>query len=126
DIALSMVVLLSAVYVVAPVEFSVFPSMLLLLTIFRLALNVASTRRILMHGSEGTAAAGHVIQAFGQFVVGGNIVVGLVVFLVLLAVQFRVIHHGATRISEATARLHLHPTRGKRPENASGLDYRLH
>src|SRR5207247_304188 len=113
DSALSMVALLSAVYVAAPVEFSVFPSMLLLLTIFRLALNVASTRRILMHGSEGTAAAGHVIQAFGQFVVGGNLVVGLVVFLVLLAIQFIVINHGATRISEVTARFTLDAMPGK-------------
>ena len=113
DIAISLVVLLSAVYILAPVEFSVFPSMLLLLTIFRLALNVASTRRILMHGAEGTAAAGNVIQAFGQFVVGGNVVVGLVVFLVLLAIQFIVINHGATRISEVTARFTLDAMPGK-------------
>ena len=83
-LALSMVVLLTAVYVKSPVHFSVFPSTLLLLTVFRLGLNIASTRRILLHGPEGTSAAGHVIQAFGQFVVGGNLVVGLVVFQGLL------------------------------------------
>ncbi len=113
DIALSLVVLLSAVYVPAPVDFSAFPSMLLLLTIYRLALNVASTRLILLRGAEGTGAAGHVIQAFGQFVVGGNVVVGLVVFLVLLAIQFVVINHGATRISEVTARFTLDAMPGK-------------
>ena len=113
DIAVSLVVLLAAVYVAKPVDFSVFPALLLLLTIFRLALNVASTRRILLHGSEGTDAAGHVIQAFGQFVVGGSVVVGLVVFLVLLAIQFVVINHGTTRISEVTARFTLDAMPGK-------------
>ncbi len=113
DIALSMVVLLTTVYVKAPVEFSAFPSLLLLLTVFRLGVNIASTRRILLHGSEGTSAAGHVIEAFGQFVVGGNLVVGLVVFLVLLAVQFIVINHGATRISEVAARFTLDAMPGK-------------
>ncbi len=113
DIALSMVVLLTTVYVKSPVHFSVFPSTLLLLTVFRLGLNIASTRRILLHGPEGTSAAGHVIQAFGQFVVGGNLVVGLVVFLVILAVQFVVINHGATRISEVAARFTLDAMPGK-------------
>jgi flagellar biosynthesis protein FlhA len=113
DVALSMVVLLTSVYVKSPVNFSVFPSVLLLLTVFRLGLNIASTRRILLHGSEGTVAAGHVIQAFGQFVVGGNLVVGLVVFLVILAVQFVVINHGATRISEVAARFTLDAMPGK-------------
>ena len=113
DIALSLVVLLTSVHVKSPVQFSVFPSMLLMLTVFRLGLNIASTRRILLHGFEGPHAAGNVIQAFGQFVVGGNIVVGLVIFLVLLAVQFVVINHGATRISEVAARFTLDAMPGK-------------
>ena len=96
-----------------PVEFSVFPSLLLLLTLMRLALNVAATRLILMHGHEGVEAAGHVIMAFGQFVVGGNFVVGIVVFLVLIAIQFIVINHGAVRISEVTARFTLDAMPGR-------------
>src|SRR5215510_9330600 len=107
DIGLSVVVLLTVVYVKRPVEFSVFPSLLLLLTMIRLSLNVASTRLILLHGSEGVEAAGHVIMAFGQFVVGGNYIVGIVVFIVLIAIQFIVINHGAVRISEVTARFTL-------------------
>jgi len=113
DVALSLIVLLTAVHVKSPVHFSVFPSVLLLLTVFRLGLNIASTRRILLHGSEGTLAAGHVIEAFGRFVVGGNMVVGLVLFLVILAVQFIVINHGATRISEVAARFTLDAMPGK-------------
>src|SRR5262245_25942840 len=80
DTGLAVVLLLTAIYVKQPVEFSVFPSLLLLLTLIRLSLNVASTRLILMHGSEGIDSAGHVIMSFGQFVVGGNFVVGIVVF----------------------------------------------
>src|SRR5262245_37785977 len=87
DIGLSVVLLLTVVYVKQPVEFSVFPPLLLLLTLMRLSLNVASTRLILMHGQDGVDAAGHVIMSFGQFVVGGNFVVGTVVFLVLVAIQ---------------------------------------
>ncbi len=113
DIALSVVLLLTVVYVKQPVEFSVFPSLLLLLTLMRLALNVAATRLILMHGHEGVEAAGHVIMAFGQFVVGGNFVVGVVVFLVLIAIQFIVINHGAVRISEVTARFTLDAMPGR-------------
>src|SRR5438094_889301 len=104
DIGLAVVLLLTVVYVRQPVEFSVFPSLLLVLTLIRLSLNVASTRLVLMHGQEGVDAAGHVIMSFGQFVVGGNFVVGTVVFLVLIAIQFIVINHGAVRISEVTAR----------------------
>src|SRR5215510_8132305 len=107
DIGLSVVLLLTVIYVRQPVEFSVFPSLLLLLTLLRLSLNVASTRLILMHGAEGVDAAGHVIMSFGQFVVGGNFVVGTVVFLVLIAIQFIVINHGAVKISEVTARFTL-------------------
>ena len=113
DVALSIIVLLSAVSVTTAKTFSGFPSALLLLTVFRLGLNIATTRRILLHGPEGPDAAGTVIQAFGQFVVGGNFVVGLVIFLVLLAVQFLVINHGATRISEVTARFTLDAMPGK-------------
>ena len=113
DIGLSVVLLLTVIYVRQPVEFSVFPSLLLLLTLVRLSLNVASTRLILMHGQEGVDAAGHVIMAFGQFVVGGNFVVGVVVFLVLIAIQFIVINHGAVRISEVTARFTLDAMPGR-------------
>src|SRR6266511_1910148 len=113
DIGLSVVLLLTVIYVKQPVEFSVFPSLLLLLTLIRLSLNVASTRLILMHGAEGVEAAGHVIMSFGQFVVGGNFVVGVVVFLVLIAIQFIVINHGAVRTSEVTARFTLDAMPGR-------------
>ncbi|MFI5179353.1 MAG: FHIPEP family type III secretion protein, partial [Vicinamibacterales bacterium] len=113
DIGLSVVLLLTVIYVRQPVEFSVFPSLLLLLTLVRLSLNVASTRLILMHGQEGVESAGHVIMSFGQFVVGGNFVVGVVVFLVLIAIQFLVINHGAVRISEVTARFTLDAMPGR-------------
>src|SRR6195256_1507878 len=113
DIGLSVVLVLTVVYVKNPVEFSVFPSLLLLLTLLRLSLNVASTRLILMHGAEGVEAAGNVIMSFGQFVVGGNFVVGVVVFMVLIAIQFLVINHGAVRISEVTARFTLDAMPGR-------------
>jgi flagellar biosynthesis protein FlhA len=113
DIGLAVVLLLTAIYVRTPVEFSVFPSLLLLLTLIRLSLNVASTRLVLMHGQDGVEAAGDVIMAFGQFVVGGNFVVGVVVFLVLIAIQFIVINHGAVRISEVTARFTLDAMPGR-------------
>jgi flagellar biosynthesis protein FlhA len=113
DIGLSVVLLLTSLYVRQPVDFSVFPSLLLVLTLLRLSLNVASTRLILLHGQEGVDAAGHVIMSFGQFVVGGNFVVGVVVFLVLIAIQYVVINHGAVRISEVTARFTLDAMPGK-------------
>ncbi|MBP7146484.1 MAG: flagellar biosynthesis protein FlhA [Acidobacteria bacterium] len=113
DLAASLVVLMTAMYVPGPTKFSSFPSLLLLLTLFRLALNIACTRSILLHGEEGTRAAGVVIEAFGQFVVGGSFVVGIVVFLVLLVVQFVVIAHGSTRISEVIARFTLDAMPGK-------------
>jgi flagellar biosynthesis protein FlhA len=113
DIGLSVVLLLTVLYVRQPVDFSVFPSLLLLLTLVRLSLNVASTRLILMHGAEGVGAAGNVIMSFGQFVVGGNFVVGVVVFLVLIVIQFIVINHGAVRISEVTARFTLDAMPGR-------------
>src|SRR6266568_3783932 len=83
SIAASVMVFLTAIQIQKAVDMSVFPTLLLLLTLFRLALNIASSRRILLHGNEGTAAAGNVIEAFGQFVVGGNYVVGFVIFLAL-------------------------------------------
>src|SRR6188768_1006347 len=113
DIGLAVVLLLTAIYVRQPVEFSVFPSLLLLLTLIRLSLNVASTRLVLLNGGDGVEAAGNVIMAFGQFVVGGNFVVGIVVFLVLIAIQYIVINHGAVRISEVTARFTLDAMPGR-------------
>src|SRR5438128_1292837 len=113
NISLSVVILLAAVYLLRPIEFSSFPSILLMSTLFRLALNIASTRLILLHGSTGMAAAGDVIRAFGQFVVGGNYAVGVVIFLVLIVIQYVVINHGAVRISEVTARFTLDAMPGK-------------
>jgi len=113
SIAVSVLVLLSAVQILRPTQFSVFPSLLLLLTLFRLSLNLASSRRILLHGNEGAAAAGRVIEAFGQFVVGGNYVVGFVLFLALIAIQYIVVSHGAVRTAEVTARFTLDALPGK-------------
>lgn len=113
SITASVMVFLSAVQLRRAVEFSVFPTLLLLLTLFRLSLNLASSRRILLHGNEGTQAAGQVIQAFGQFVVGGNYVVGFVLFLALIAIQFLVVSHGAVRTAEVTARFTLDALPGK-------------
>jgi flagellar biosynthesis protein FlhA len=113
SITCSVLVLLSAIYILRPVQFSVFPSMLLLLTLFRLSLNMASSRRILLHGNEGAAAAGGVIEAFGQFVVGGNYVVGFVIFLALVAIQYLVVAHGSVRTAEVSARFTLDALPGK-------------
>jgi flagellar biosynthesis protein FlhA len=113
NITLSIIIMLVSMYILQPVHFSVFPSLLLIITLFRLALNIASTRLILLHGSEGEDAAGEVIRSFGQFVVGGNYFVGLIVFLVLMAIQYIVINHGAIRISEVTARFTLDAMPGK-------------
>lgn len=113
SITTSVLVLLVSMYIQRPVQFSVFPSLLLLLTLFRLSLNLASSRRILLDGSQGPGAAGKVIEAFGQFVVGGNYVVGFVIFLALIAIQFLVINHGAVRIAEVTARFTLDALPGK-------------
>ena len=113
SIAISIIILLMSMYVLKPLQFSVFPSVLLMVTLLRLSLNVASTRLILLHGSEGTSAAGHVIQAFGTFVVGGNYVVGLIVFLVLVLINFVVITKGATRVAEVSARFTLDAMPGK-------------
>lgn len=113
DIAMSVVVLMVTMYILKPVDFSVFPTTLLLLTLFRLALNVSSARLILLNGNSGTAAAGNVIEAFGNFVVGGNYVIGCVIFLILIAIQYVVINHGAVRISEVSARFTLDALPGK-------------
>jgi flagellar biosynthesis protein FlhA len=113
DIMMSVIVMMVAMYIGRPVEFSVFPTVLLLLTLFRLALNVSSARLILLNGNTGTSAAGHVIEAFGSFVVGGNYIIGAVIFSVLIAIQYVVINHGSVRISEVTARFTLDAMPGK-------------
>src|ERR1700742_3886629 len=122
NITLSVIVLLVALYISKPVDFSVFPTTLLLMTLFRLALNISSARLILLNGNTGTAAAGEVIQAFGAFVVGGNYVIGVVIFLVLIAIQYVVINHGAVRISEVTARFTLDAMPGKQMSIDSDLN----
>jgi flagellar biosynthesis protein FlhA len=113
NITFAVVILLVGMYVLRPLEFSAFPSILLLSTLFRLSLNVASTRLILLHGNEGVQAAGNVIKAFGSFVVGGNYVVGLIVFIILVVVNFVVITKGAGRIAEVAARFTLDAMPGK-------------
>ena len=113
SITVAVIVLLSVLYMFSPVEFSVFPSLLLITTLFRLGLNVSSTRLILIHGSEGTGSAGKVIETFGQFVVGGNYVVGVVIFLVLVIINLTVIVKGSGRIAEVAARFTLDGLPGK-------------
>jgi flagellar biosynthesis protein FlhA len=122
DILLSVTVLMVSLYLVRPVEFTSFPTTLLLLTVFRLALNISSSRLILLNGNTGTSAAGEVIGAFGSFVVGGNYVIGAVIFLVLIAIQYVVINHGAVRISEVTARFTLDALPGKQMSIDSDLN----
>ena len=122
NLTMSVIVLLVSMYITRPVEFSVFPTMLLLMTLFRLALNISSSRSILLNGNTGTAAAGQVIEAFGSFVVGGNYVIGVVIFLVLIAIQYVVINHGAVRISEVTARFTLDAMPGKQMSIDSDLN----
>ena len=122
DILLSVTVLMVSLYIVKPVEFTAFPTTLLLLTLFRLALNISSSRLILLNGNTGTAAAGEVIGAFGSFVVGGNYIIGAVIFLVLVAIQYVVINHGAVRISEVTARFTLDALPGKQMSIDSDLN----
>ena len=113
NIALSIVVLLVCVYALRPLDFAVFPTILLVATLMRLALNVASTRVVMLHGQEGHAAAGKVIQAFGEVVIGGNYVVGIVVFAILMIINFVVVTKGAGRISEVSARFTLDAMPGK-------------
>lgn len=113
NITLAMTVLLIAMYTLEPLDFSVFPSLLLVMTLYRLSLNVASTRLILLNGDQGERAAGGVIKSFGSFVVGGDYVVGLVVFAILVIINFVVITKGATRIAEVAARFTLDAMPGK-------------
>ena len=113
NIALSVVVLLVCVYALRPLDFAVFPTILLVATLLRLALNVASTRVVMLHGQDGHAAAGKVIQAFGEVVIGGNYVVGIVVFAILMIINFVVVTKGAGRISEVSARFTLDAMPGK-------------
>jgi flagellar biosynthesis protein FlhA len=113
SIALSIVVVMAVFYVSRPLEFGVFPTVLLLATLLRLALNVASTRVVLLHGHTGTHAAGQVIESFGQFVIGGNFAVGVVVFIILTIINFVVVTKGSGRISEVSARFTLDSMPGK-------------
>jgi flagellar biosynthesis protein FlhA len=113
NIALSLVIVLASIYMLKPLHFAAFPSILLIATLLRLALNVASTRIILLEGHTGTAAAGNVIEAFGEFVIGGNYAVGFVVFAILVIINFVVVTKGATRIAEVSARFTLDSMPGK-------------
>src|SRR5690349_19478453 len=113
NIALSIVIVMSVFYVARPVEFGVFPTILLIATLLRLALNVASTRVVLLNGHTGSHAAGHVIESFGQFVIGGNFAVGVVVFIILTIINFVVVTKGSGRISEVSARFTLDAMPGK-------------
>jgi flagellar biosynthesis protein FlhA len=113
NITLALIILLASMYTLRPLDLSAFPSILLLVTLFRLSLNVASTRMILLHGNEGSMAAGKVIQAFGNFVVGGNFLVGIIIFVILVAINFMVITKGAGRIAEVAARFTLDAMPGK-------------
>lgn len=113
NIALSLIVVMVAVYIARPVDFASFPTVILLATLLRLALNVASTRIILLNGGEGTEAAGKVIEAFGQFVLGGNFAIGVVVFTILVIINFVVVTKGAGRVSEVSARFTLDAMPGK-------------
>jgi len=113
SITLSILILMTSLFIQAPLEFSAFPTILLISTMLRLSLNLASTRLILSHGHEGTDAAGHVIEAFGGFVMGGNFVIGIIVFAILVIVNFVVITKGSGRIAEVAARFHLDSMPGK-------------
>jgi len=113
NISLALVILLAAVYVKRPLDFEVFPTVILIATLLRLALNIASTRIVLLEGHTGTDAAGQVIKAFGEFVVGGNTAVGLVIFLILVIINFVVVTKGATRVAEVSARFTLDSMPGK-------------
>jgi len=113
NITFCLIIVLVATYIMRPLELSTFPSIILLATLFRLSLNIASTRMILLHGNEGTMAAGKVIKAFGSFVVGGNYVVGAIIFLILVIINFVVITKGAGRIAEVAARFTLDAMPGK-------------
>ena len=113
SITFSVLILMTSLFIQTPLEFSAFPTVLLIATMLRLALNLASTRLILAHGHEGADAAGHVIEAFGRFVMGGNFVIGIIVFTILVIVNFVVITKGSGRIAEVAARFHLDAMPGK-------------
>jgi len=113
NISLALVILLASVYVKRPLDFAVFPTILLLATLLRLSLNIASTRVVLLEGHTGTDAAGQVIKAFGEFVVGGNTAVGIVIFMILVIINFVVVTKGATRVAEVSARFTLDSMPGK-------------
>src|SRR6478609_5046288 len=113
NIALSLIVVMAVFYVLRPLDFGVFPTVLLLATLLRLALNVASTRVVLLHGHTGSHAAGKVIESFGEFVIGGNYAVGVIVFAILTIINFVVVTKGAGRISEVSARFTLDAMPGK-------------
>ncbi|GMW06318.1 MAG: flagellar biosynthesis protein FlhA [Nevskiales bacterium] len=113
NIVLSLIVMLAVIYVMRPLDFAIFPTVLLLATLLRLALNVASTRVVLLHGHTGTDSAGKVIEAFGEFVVGGNYAVGVIVFAILVIINFVVVTKGAGRVSEVSARFTLDALPGK-------------
>ena len=113
SITFSVLVLMTVIFMERPLEFNAFPTVLLIATLLRLALNLASTRLILTHGHEGPAAAGRVIEAFGGFVMGGNFVIGIIVFAILTIVNFVVITKGSTRIAEVAARFTLDAMPGK-------------
>lgn len=113
NITLSLIILMVCIYIFRPLEFSIFPTILLVTTLLRLTLNIASTRVVLLHGNEGTDAAGQVIRAFGEVVIGGSFVVGLIVFAILMIINFVVVTKGAGRISEVSARFTLDAMPGK-------------
>src|SRR5215472_15890516 len=113
SIALSALILMVALWIQRPLDFSAFPTVLLIATILRLALNIATTRLILSHGSQGEYAAGHVVAGFSKFVMGGDFVIGLIIFAILVTVNFLVITKGATRIAEVGARFTLDAIPGK-------------
>ena len=113
SISFGIIILLISIYVLRPLEFSVFPTILLVATLFRLSLEIAATRLILLYGYKGTDAAGVVIQSFGQFVVGGNFAVGIVIFIIFILINFLVITKGATRVAEVSARFTLDALPGK-------------
>lgn len=113
NITLALIILMVCVYVFRPLEFSIFPTVLLVTTLMRLTLNIASTRVVLLHGHQGPAAAGQVIRAFGEVVIGGNFVVGMIVFAILMIINFVVVTKGAGRVSEVSARFTLDAMPGK-------------
>ncbi len=113
SISFSIIVLLVSIYVLRPLEFSVFPTILLVATLFRLSLEIAATRLILLYGYKGSDAAGIVIQSFGKFVVGGNYAVGIIIFIIFIIIDFLVITKGATRVAEVSARFTLDALPGK-------------